>query len=204
MVERTIAQGTSSVYCLDEAWPEFVVKMEMALGMASAALSAWPVMLRRVVAKFLPECLKLYRIMDTGRELMSRDIRRRKALQASTGETPLNFFEWFKEASHGEEYDELILNLRIAFASMHGLCDHLVKILLRLSEDPQLVDDLRREIIEVFKIHGWSKTALYHLKLMDSAFKEVQRVDPILFGMPSHFSLICHILTIEQQSAGSP
>lgn len=204
VVERTIAQGTSSVYCLDEAWPEFVVKMEMALGMASAALSAWPVMLRRVVAKFLPECLELYRIMDAGRELMSRDIRRRVALQASTGEAPLNFFEWFKEASHGEEYDELILNLRIAFASMHGLCDHLVKILLRLSEDPQLVDDLRKEVIQVYKTHGWSKTALYHLKLMDSAFKEVQRVDPILFGMPDPFSLFKHTLTIKQQLAGSP
>ncbi|KAL2842982.1 cytochrome P450 [Aspergillus pseudodeflectus] len=183
VVERTIAQGTSSVYCLDTAWPEFVVKMEMALGMASAALSAWPVMLRRIVAKFLPECLELYRTMDAGRELMSRDMRRRTALQASTGEAPLNFFEWFKEASHGEEYDELILNLRIAFASMHGLCDHLVKILLRLSEDPQLVDNLRKEVIQVYKSHGWSKTALYHLKLMDSAFKEVQRVDPILFAV---------------------
>lgn len=182
-VERTIAQGTSSVYCQDPAWPEFVVKMSVALGTASAALSAWPVVLRRIMAKFLPECLELYRVMETGREIMTRDLSRREALQSSTGKTPMDFFQWFKESSRGDWYDELILNLRIAFASMHGLCDHLVKILLRLCDDPQLAEDLRKEIIAVHAAHGWSKMTLYNLKLMDSVFKEVQRVDPILFGI---------------------
>jgi hypothetical protein len=132
--------------------------------------------------------------MESGREIMTRDLKRREALQSSTGEIPLDFFQWFKESSRGDWYDELILNLRISFASMHGLCDQLVKVLLRLCDDPQLADELRKEIIAVHAAHGWSKMTLYHLKLMDSVLKEVQRVDPILFGKvlplstPIHYS----------------
>lgn len=41
---------------------------------------------------------------------------------------------------------------------------------------------MREEIIRVITEHGWRKTSLYNLKLMDSVLKESQRLKPVLSG----------------------
>ncbi|KPM45297.1 hypothetical protein AK830_g1253 [Neonectria ditissima] len=43
---------------------------------------------------------------------------------------------------------------------------------------PQVIDDLRREIVAVIGEGGWKKTSLHNLKLMDSVLKESQRPKP--------------------------
>ncbi|KAG6288684.1 hypothetical protein E4U46_003091 [Claviceps purpurea] len=53
------------------------------------------------------------------------------------------------------------------------------KVMLDIACNPELVEPLRKEIISVLGVAGWSKHSLYQLKLMDSVLKESQRLKPI-------------------------
>ncbi|KAG6141279.1 hypothetical protein E4U28_003122 [Claviceps purpurea] len=52
-------------------------------------------------------------------------------------------------------------------------------VMLDIACNPELVEPLRKEIISVLGVAGWSKHSLYQLKLMDSVLKESQRLKPI-------------------------
>ncbi|KAG6000439.1 hypothetical protein E4U21_005463 [Claviceps maximensis] len=51
--------------------------------------------------------------------------------------------------------------------------------MLDIARHPELVEPLRKEVISVLGVSGWSKHSLYKLKLMDSVMKESQRLKPI-------------------------
>ncbi|PNP80129.1 hypothetical protein FNYG_06497 [Fusarium nygamai] len=51
--------------------------------------------------------------------------------------------------------------------------------MLRSIERPELVEAVRKEIVEVLNKEGWSKKALFNMKLLDSVIKEAQRLKPI-------------------------
>lgn len=48
--------------------------------------------------------------------------------------------------------------------------------MIRIAQHPELFQVLRNEIVEVLGKDGLKKTALYNLKIMDSVFKESQRL----------------------------
>ena len=61
--------------------------------------------------------------------------------------------------------------------------------LLDLCNRPDVVQILRAEVEEITGAEGWSKTAIYKLKRMDSFLKESQRVHAstigkLIFGLP--------------------
>ncbi|UQC81117.1 ent-kaurene oxidase, partial [Colletotrichum lupini] len=43
---------------------------------------------------------------------------------------------------------------------------------------PQLMEDVRAEIVAVLRKEGWTKSALFNMKLLDSVIKEAQRLKP--------------------------
>ncbi|KAL2881477.1 hypothetical protein SGCOL_003043 [Colletotrichum sp. CLE4] len=50
--------------------------------------------------------------------------------------------------------------------------------MLRLMERPQLIEAVRAEMVGVLRAEGWTKLALYNMKLLDSCIKEAQRLKP--------------------------
>jgi hypothetical protein len=120
--------------------------------------------------------------MKDARRIIGREVSRRKVNHLTLAEKPADFFQWVEETANGEVFDPVIMQLRIAFAAIHTSTDLLVKVLIRLSEHPQLVADLRQEITTVHTTHGWTKSGLHHLKLLDSVLKEVQRLEPASFS----------------------
>lgn len=46
---------------------------------------------------------------------------------------------------------------------------------MNISKNSEIVTPLRSELVHVLRKHGWSKTSLYRMKLVDSFFKESQR-----------------------------
>lgn len=96
---------------------------------------------------------------------------------------PDDSIEWFRNASHGRCYDEVDIQMGLAVAAIHTTSDLLVQALLNLGARPELLQPLREEAIAVLRQHGLQKTALYELRLLDSFFKETQRLKPISMGM---------------------
>jgi hypothetical protein len=100
----------------------------------------------------------------------------------SDGDGEGNMIEWAEEMAKGATYDAALLQMKVSLASIHTTSDLVTQTLFNLCSRPELVDDLRKEIIEVIGQQGWVKPALYQLKLMDSVLKETQRLKPISIG----------------------
>ncbi|KAF7590698.1 hypothetical protein BBP40_002534 [Aspergillus hancockii] len=102
--------------------------------------------------------------------------------QAQTEKNPVpvsnNAIDLADMEANGRPYDPAILQLVLSFAAIHTASDLLAHTLILLSKHTDLLGSLRSEMIEVLRTHGWKKTAIYNLRLLDSALKESQRVKP--------------------------
>lgn len=78
------------------------------------------------------------------------------------------------------------MQLGLSIAAVHNTTDLISQVVHDLASDPEMVERLRKEAIEVIGQDGWSKTSLYRLKLLDSVIKESQRIKPILTGNDSN------------------
>lgn len=74
------------------------------------------------------------------------------------------------------------MQLGLSIAAIHNTTDLLAQVVNDLSTDPDMVERLRQEAVEVIGQDGWSKSTLYRLKLLDSVIKESQRLKPIMTG----------------------
>lgn len=101
--------------------------------------------------------------------------------------------EWFERMASrsGRVYEPELSQLSLSMAAIHTTSDLLTQAILDLAEHPEIIPDLRAEIIAVLGTQGWRKTSLYGLKLLDSCIRETQRLKPIAAGKcsPSSESL---------------
>lgn len=141
---------------------------------AAHILRRWPIPMRWFASWFIPSCNKV-------REELKEVEKFLKPLldQEEGPETEMTALSWVKEASKGSSYDFTTLQLTLALASLDTSNDLLTKALCDLSEHPDLVEDIRKEIIEVIGQEGMTKSALQRLYLLDSAMKESQRLRPL-------------------------
>lgn len=86
--------------------------------------------------------------------------------------------DWAEMECKGQAYDAAVFQLALSFAAIHTTTDLLAQTMLFLANEPNLITPLREEIVQILKAEGWRKTALYNMKLMDSALKETQRTKP--------------------------
>ncbi|ORX99697.1 cytochrome P450 monooxygenase-like protein [Clohesyomyces aquaticus] len=83
--------------------------------------------------------------------------------------------EWAEIESRGHAYDPAVFQLLLSFAAIHTTSDLIFHTLVLLASDPDLITPLREEMASVLRAEGWRKSALYNMKLLDSAIKETQR-----------------------------
>lgn len=69
---------------------------------------------------------------------------------------------------------------KVAMAAQSAL--H-AQAIINICDRPELLNELRKEIIAVIGEHGWRNASLHKLELMDSYLKEIQRVHPANAGM---------------------
>lgn len=90
--------------------------------------------------------------------------------------------EWLEQVAKGRSYDPAAIQLTFSIAAIHTTSDMMTQAIYDLCGREELVQELRNEIVSVISAHGWKKTALYKLQLMDSFLKESQRLKPINIG----------------------
>ena len=86
---------------------------------------------------------------------------------------------WMVEMASGKPVDYVAAQLSLTVAAIHATTEALTIALLDLVTYPETIPQLRQEVIQALGDGGWSKQALYNMKLMDSFLKESQRLHPV-------------------------
>lgn len=180
--------------CRNPDWIEITKSYTVNSFLAAESLRQFPPWLRNIVHWFHPQCrlirAQLARARDIIRPVIEDRQRIRKnsaAASAASGDAKgghefNDAIEWYEQESRGRPYDPTVTQLLLSMAAIHTTTDLVVAALLRLAERPKLVKDLRREITTALSSDGWTKTALFNMKLLDSVLKETLRLKPINMG----------------------
>lgn len=159
--------------------------------MAADQLRMWSPLLRPIMNWFLPRCKLLRSQIKEAYNTIEPVIEKRKAHKAaaskSNGENGdatkfEDAIEWFEALSKGRVYDPVGCQLGLSLAAIHTTTDLITQTIFDLLKHPEYNEALRAEIHEVITAEGWTKTALYKMKLLDSVIKETQRLKPVSFG----------------------
>ncbi|KAG6357569.1 hypothetical protein INS49_013446 [Diaporthe citri] len=105
--------------------------------------------------------------------------RRQERQNKKTPKEARDAIDWFYEVVQDEPFDTVTFQLTLAVVTIHSTSDMLVQELHDICSHPQLTDELRQEVVTVFSAEGFKRSSINSLKLMDSVFKESQRVKPL-------------------------
>ncbi|RAL12472.1 cytochrome P450 [Aspergillus homomorphus CBS 101889] len=151
-------------------------------------LRVYPSLLRPLVGWFLPACKVLRGEIAKARTLIEPTVLARqleKARCVAEGLEPpvyLDTIAWAEECARGRPYDPAVVQLTLALSAMHNTSDFLTQVIYDIVARPGLIEELRKEIIDVRENGGgrelWNKGAVHQLRLMDSVMKESQRLKP--------------------------
>lgn len=98
----------------------------------------------------------------------------------------------FEREAKGREYDPTIAQLTLSFAAIHTTTELVTQVMTDVSANPEILDELRQEMVQVLRDNGWKKTSLYNMKLLDSVIKESLRIKPTGIGRRDHLPLAHH------------
>jgi cytochrome P450 len=175
-------------FCRDDRWLNTTARVTVLAFQAVEQVRMWPAIVRPIAAQFLPVFQRLRAEIQTARKMIDPIVQQRRRVKAQVlaqGKTPvpsLDTIEWAEELADGHEYDPAVLQLTITLSAMHNTTDFMTQLLYDLAARPELVQELRQEIISVRQQYSWSKQAIFNLKLMDSVMKESQRLKPTSLG----------------------
>ncbi|KAI6360942.1 hypothetical protein MCOR25_006589 [Pyricularia grisea] len=186
----TISRVASRIFlgedlCRNEEWLELSKGYTIAAFMAARDLRQRPFHLRRLIQWFEPSCKTLRKYRDSSRALILPIVEKRRALRREciAQGKPLPVFndciDWFEEEAAGRPYDAGMIQQAIAATGNHTSSDFTTKFVLILAQHPDVVQEIREEIVKVLGAEGLTKAALANLKLLDSAMKETQRLQPL-------------------------
>ncbi|KAI6376192.1 hypothetical protein MCOR25_002827 [Pyricularia grisea] len=183
--------------CRNKAWLEVSASYVRQCSVAALKLQKWPRVMQWPVSFFLPECRALRRMTcDARRILESISSNRNKPVDPKRrgGDTILWIQEALTKAKLSHKYSVTDFQLGLGFVAIHTTTELLTNALLDIvTIGSELIDELRREIIQVFNGgHGntlyndgevFTKERLYKLRLLDSTLKETQRLGMSRFGV---------------------
>lgn len=188
-----IARLSSRVFlgeelCRNAEWLEITKSYSKNSFLAGDLLRQYASWLRPIACHFIPQCRLLKKQVAEARRVLAPLLRTRQqeretALAQGKPEPSYNdTIQWVLEESQGSPYDPVGAQLGFSVVAINTTTDLVTETMLRLIERPQLVEDVRKEIVEVLLAQGWTKSALFNMKLLDSVVKETQRLKPLTSG----------------------
>lgn len=179
--------------CRNPDWLELAFDLLEESFIAAHILRLWPLRLRRLVRWFIPSYRKALSQLQDATSWIQPLLDKRKGSASGKEISPdknggvTTAIEWLEEASKGsaqslsaQDFTSMLLTLSLA--ALDTTTDLLSKTMCDLAENPKLVKDLRKEIIEVIGQEGMTRSSLQKLFLMDSVMKESQRFRPLGLG----------------------
>lgn len=198
-----VARLTSRVFlgkdlCRNERWLEIAKSYTVDSFVGSYLLRLSPSLLQPFVYWLIPQCTALRKAVRDAHHLIDSEVDRRRAAvdkALATGQKPPKVADtigWMHEVARGRKIDYVAGQLSLTLAAIHTTTEVTCQALLDICEYPEVVQQLRDELITVIGEHGWAKTSLYKLRLMDSFLKESQRYRPLIIG--GYSSVIIYLL----------
>lgn len=171
--------------CRDEQWNKASANYTLKLFAAADVLREYPRWTRPFVHWFLPCCWEVRKALQATREHLQPHVERREKIKAEAlargQQSPFDdSIEWFAQA--GSKRPPADCQVTLSLVAIHTTTDLLASAMINIAKHPELFQPLREEVVRVLSAEGLKKTALYDLKLMDSVFKETQRLKPINLG----------------------
>ncbi|KAH8747209.1 cytochrome P450 [Diaporthe sp. PMI_573] len=172
--------------CRDKRWLELSKDYTVHAFACARELRQVPGIIRPFIHWFLPESTKLRRDYRDARKLITPEVeklRLRAQKAAEAGKKPrkrADLIGWMYDLSEDKERMSDFVNgqLELALASIHTSTEAITSALLDIVAHPELVKPLRDEVIKALRDEGWTRAALYKMRLMDSFLKENQRAHP--------------------------
>ncbi|KAK6087007.1 cytochrome P450 [Seiridium cupressi] len=189
-VLHLVARLSSRVFlgkelCRNERWLEIAKNYTVDGFTASFLLRMVPSILRPVAYWLIPQCRSCRRAVADAHKIIDPEVERRvRAVDEAMarGEKPKKTADaigWIHEVSRGRKIDYVSAQLSLTLAAIHTTTETTAQALFDVCQYPEVVEAVRKEIVEVIGEYGWAKTSLYKLKLMDSFLKEGQRLRPL-------------------------
>ncbi len=190
VITDIVARLSSRVFlgrdlCRNERWLNIAKTYTIDSFIASYLMRMAPALLRPLAYWFIPQCTALRTAVRNAHQLIDPEVERRKAAVDSAkaaGKKPPKIADtigWMYEISRGRKVDYVAGQLSLTLAAIHTTTEITSQAMLDICDYPEVAQELREEVIAVLGEHGWAKTSLYKLKLMDSFLKESQRVRPL-------------------------
>lgn len=173
---------------MDTVWQELVISHTLKLFAAVKAIRTWPAFVRPVVHWFLPEfhaCREQVRQAKSMLRPILASREQKRLAAAKNGEEPPRFndtIDWIEEEAAGRPLDAAEVQLGLAIGALHTTTELFKQSLLDISAHPELVQQIRQEVIEAVRESGWTTAGLYKMQLLDSTIKETQRMQPGSLG----------------------
>jgi len=164
----------------NDEWLDIAINFTVDIFGAGRDLRRWPALLRPLANIFLKSNRSLRASGKRAHEIIQPIVDARRLARTKPGfQKPIDSLEWFDETAKGAPYDPTLLQLSLTMAAIHTTADLAKTTLLQYAQHPEVMDDLRKELLEVMPNGGWDKLTLYKLQLLDSSIKEAQRLKPI-------------------------
>ncbi|PSN61609.1 cytochrome P450 monooxygenase [Corynespora cassiicola Philippines] len=169
--------------CRNKEWLKISSEYSSDSFMAADKLRQWPKFLRPLVSHFAPYGRSLRKQVDDARRIIEPLLQQRQKLKAETkakgGTLKFNdSLEWF-ERNASASYDPVAMQLFLSLVAIHSTTDLISQFMVDVARNPEIIAPLKEEILGVLGTEGWTKSALFKMKLLDSALKETQRLKPI-------------------------
>lgn len=172
--------------CRNARWLELSKNYTVDAFACARELRQVPGLLRPLVHWFLPESTKLRRDYRDAHRLITPEVERRKIrarLAQEAGERPrktADLIGWMYDLAAEKKGLVTFVNgqLELALASIHTSTEAITSAMLDIVAHPEIVQPLRDEVVKAVGAEGWTRNALYKMRLMDSFLKENQRAHP--------------------------
>ncbi|CAN9356631.1 unnamed protein product [Alternaria alternata] len=171
--------------CRNENWIQLSKEYVVTAVESTKRFLAWPKYLHFMIPWVSKDAKLVIQQLDGIRAILKPILEERELMKVEARKmgTPVPVFEdtleWLQEESQGAAYDPAAYQMLLTIAAIHTTSDLLSQVIMRLGNEPHLIDDLRAEIVSVLGAEGFSKASIASLKLMDSALKETQRMKPL-------------------------
>lgn len=171
-----VAQATVSVFLGKELsrnkrWIEINTQFTVVALGAVNSLRKWPRFLLPLIHHFHQAVKTSRALLDEARAILS-PIYERSSREVASGKAGTDSLAWFEELSKGQEYDPTVAQLTFAVAAIHSTTDLLCQILFDLANNPEIVQALREELIDVLTKNGWQQSSckplFYHFGLKNN------------------------------------
>jgi len=170
--------------CRNTRWLDIAKNYTVDAFGTARLLRAVPPLLRPIAHWFMPGCQRLRQEVRDARTLIEPEVERRKAraekalAEGRKVDKTADTIGWMVEVAKGRDVDYVAGQLSLSLAAIHTTSEALTLAIMDICSFPSLLQPLREEVIRELGENGWSKTALYKLRLMDAFLKESQRFHP--------------------------